>query len=153
MVSPVVCWCFLLSGGWSIIKDYDRDRHVIVEHAGLAKTLGASHQARERASMPPSTLEVGNLFSSPLAHGIERQLLRVVSVGHVSVNPVSGSTTVVYDPGKKSFSTIQEAIEDCSFHRSGEAMPMYAMTTRCREGLAWGHDQPDQARVLLGAYG
>jgi Cu2+-exporting ATPase len=103
--------------------------------------------------MTTSMLEVGDLFSSLGAHGIERQLQYVVGVGHVSVNPVSGSTTVVYDPGKTSLSALQEAIEDCSFHCAGEALPMFAMTTRCRAGLARGPDQPDQARALPDAYG
>jgi copper chaperone CopZ len=65
--------------------------------------------------MTKITLEVGDLFSVLGAHGIERQLQRVAGVGHVSVNPVSGSTTVVYDPGKTGLSAIQEAIEDCAF--------------------------------------
>jgi P-type Cu2+ transporter len=59
--------------------------------------------------MMTGTLEVGDLFLSLGAHGIERQLQRVVGIGRVSVNPVSGSTTFVYDPEKTSFSAIQEA--------------------------------------------
>ena len=75
--------------------------------------------------MMTGTLEVGDLFLSLGAHGIERQLQRVVGIGRVSVNPVSGSTTVVYDPGKTSLSALQEAIEDCSFHCAGEALPRH----------------------------
>jgi hypothetical protein len=47
--------------------------------------------------MTTRTLEVGNLFSILGASGIERQLRRIDGVGRVSVNPVSGSTTVAYD--------------------------------------------------------
>jgi hypothetical protein len=43
----------------------------------------------------------------------------------VSVNPVSGWTTVAYDPGKTSLSTIRAAIEDCGFHCAGEAVPKH----------------------------
>lgn len=73
--------------------------------------------------MTTSTLEIGDLFSILGAHGIERQLQRIAGVGRVSVNPVSGSTTVVYDPGQTSLSAIQAAIKDCGFHCKGEALP------------------------------
>ena len=66
--------------------------------------------------MTTSTLDVGDLFSVLGAHGIERQLQRLTGVGRVSVNPVSGSTTVVYDPGKTNLAEIQAAIKECGFH-------------------------------------
>ena len=75
--------------------------------------------------MTKITLDVGDLFSVLGAHGIERQLQRVAGVGRVSVNPVSGSTTVMFDPGKTSVAAIQEAIEDCGFHCAGEALPRH----------------------------
>src|SRR5450759_2034264 len=94
--------------------------------------------------MTTSTLEVGNLFSVLGAQGIERQLLRVAGVGRVSVNPVSGSTTVVYDPGTTSLSAIQAAIEDCGFHCAGEALPRHIcedhpMPSRSPPGLSLIH--------------
>src|ERR1700676_2494262 len=75
--------------------------------------------------MTKTTLEVGDLFSVLGAHGIERQVQRVAGVGRVSVNPVSGSTTVLFDPVKTSLAAIQEAIEDCGFHCAGEALPRH----------------------------
>jgi P-type Cu2+ transporter len=75
--------------------------------------------------MTKITLEVGDLFSVLGAHGLERQLQRVAGVGRVSVNPVSGSTTVIFDPGKTSLSAIQAEIEDCGFHCAGEALPRH----------------------------
>ncbi|ABQ39800.1 cation-translocating P-type ATPase [Bradyrhizobium sp. BTAi1] len=75
--------------------------------------------------MTKITLEVGDLFSVLGAHGIERQLQRVAGVGRVSVNPVSGSTTVLFDPGKASPAAIQKAIEDCGYHCGGEALPRH----------------------------
>ena len=75
--------------------------------------------------MTTSTLNVGNLFSVLGAHGIERQLRRVAGVGRVSVNPVSGSTTVMFDPSKTSLAAIRAAIEDCGFHCAGEALPRH----------------------------
>jgi Cu2+-exporting ATPase len=75
--------------------------------------------------MTKITLEVGDLFSVLGAHGIERQLQRVAGVGRVSVNPVSGSTTVMFDPEKTSLSAIKTSIEDCGFHCAGEALPRH----------------------------
>jgi P-type Cu2+ transporter len=75
--------------------------------------------------MKISTLKVGDLFSVLSAHGIERQLRLVPGVGRVSVNPVSGTTMVVYDPGKTSLSAIKAAIKDCGFHCAGEAVPRH----------------------------
>src|ERR1700686_2120908 len=97
--------------------------------------------------MTKVTLEVGDLFSILGAHGIERQLKRVAGVGRVSVNPVSGSTTVVYDPGKTSLSAIQATIEDCGFHCAGEALPRHvcddhAMPGRSRRGGAISQIKP-----------
>jgi Cu2+-exporting ATPase len=75
--------------------------------------------------MTTSTFEVGNLFSVLGASGIEKVLLRVAGVGRVSVNPVSGSTTVMFDPVKTDPAAIQAAIEDCGFHCAGEALPKH----------------------------
>jgi copper chaperone CopZ len=84
--------------------------------------------------MTTSTLEIGDLFSVHGAHGIERQLQRVAGVGRVSVNPVSGSTTVVYEPAKSSLSELRAVIQDCGFHCSGEALPRHVCD---------GHALPD----------
>ena len=75
--------------------------------------------------MTTSTLEVGGLFSVLDAHGIEKQLRRIAGVGRISVNPVSGSTTVVYDPETTSLAAIQSAIKSCGFHCAGEAVPKH----------------------------
>ena len=75
--------------------------------------------------MTTSTFEVGDLFSVLGARGIERQLQRIAGVGRVSVNSVSGSTTVVYDPGKTNLAEIQAAIKECGFHCAGEALPKH----------------------------
>ena len=83
--------------------------------------------------MTKVTLEVGDLFSVLGAYGIERHLQRVAGVGRVSVNPVSGSTTVMFDPGKTSLAAIQAAIEDCGFHCAGEALSgIFAKCPECR---------------------
>ena len=84
--------------------------------------------------MTKITLEVGDLFSVLGAHGIERQLQRVEGVGHVSVNPVSGSTTVMFDPEKSSPAAIQEAIRDCGFHCAGEALPRHICDNPAMQG-------------------
>jgi Cu2+-exporting ATPase len=75
--------------------------------------------------MTKITLDVGGLFSALGAHGIERQLGRLAGVDSVSVNPVSGSTTVLFDPSKISADAIQKTIEDCGFHCAGEALPRH----------------------------
>ncbi len=79
----------------------------------------------QTATMTTSTFEVGGLFSILGARGIEKQLRRVAGVGHVSVNPVSGSTTVMFDPQKTSQSTIQAAIKACGYHCAGESIPRH----------------------------
>ena len=75
--------------------------------------------------MTTSTFEVGDLFSVLGARGVEKQLQRIPGVGRVSVNPVSGSTTVAYDPAETSVSAIQAAIDACGFHCAGEALPKH----------------------------
>ncbi len=75
--------------------------------------------------MTTSTLNVGDLFSILGAQGIEKHLRRIAGVGRVLVNPVSGSTTVAYDPGKTSLAKIKAAIEECGFHCVGEALPKH----------------------------
>ena len=90
--------------------------------------------------MTTSTLDVGDLFSVLGAHGIERQLQRLTGVGRVSVNPVSGSTTVVYDPGKTNLAEIQAAIKECGFHCAGEALPKHT----CQD-----HVMPERSRLRV----
>ena len=80
--------------------------------------------------MTTSILDVGDLFSVLGAHGIERQLGRVAGVNRVSVNPVSGSTTVAYDPAKTSLSILQTAIKECGFHCAGEAVPRHVCVAK-----------------------
>ena len=75
--------------------------------------------------MTTSTLDVGDLFSVLGAQGIEKQLLRIKGVDRVSVNPVSASTSVTYDPAKTSLAKIKAAIKECGFHCAGEALPKH----------------------------
>jgi Cu2+-exporting ATPase len=84
--------------------------------------------------MTTSTLEIGDLFSVLGAQGIERQLRAIRGVGQVSVNSVSGSTTITYDPATIRLSAIQAAIEACGFHCAGEALPNYACRDRAMPG-------------------
>ena len=80
--------------------------------------------------MTTSTLEVGDLFSILGAQGIEKQLQRIAGVGRVAVNPVSGSTTVTYDPGKIGL----PAIKECGFHCTGEALPKHVCADHVMPG-------------------
>ena len=75
--------------------------------------------------MTTRTLDVGDLFSVLGAQGIEKQLLRIKGVDRVSVNPVSASTSVTYDPAKTSLAKIKAAINECGFHCAGEALPKH----------------------------
>ena len=75
--------------------------------------------------MTTATLEVGGLLSILGARGIEKQLLRLDGVGRVAVNPVTGSTTVMFDPETTNLPAIQAAIRECGFHCAGEAMPRH----------------------------
>ena len=86
--------------------------------------------------MTTSTLDVGNLFSVLDAHSIEKQLKRLAGVGRVTVNPVSGATTVAFDPKKTSLAKIKTAIKDCGFHCLGEALPKHICTDHSAGGKA-----------------
>ncbi len=90
--------------------------------------------------MTTSTLEVGDLFSVLGAQGIEKQLRLITGVNTVSVNPVSGATTVDYDPAKKSLAALQAAIKECGFHCAGEALPKHI----CQD-----HPMPGQKGVTM----
>ena len=87
--------------------------------------------------MITSTLEVADLFSVLGAHGVERQLRGLTGVARVSVNPVSGMTTVTYDPAKIRLSAIQATIEACGFHCAGEALPKHACEQQAMVAAGW----------------
>jgi copper chaperone CopZ len=96
--------------------------------------------------MTKITLEVDDLFSVLGAHGIERQLQHIAGVGRVSVNPVSGSTTIMFDPEKTSPPAIQEAIRDCGFHCAWRSTAQaYLRKVPDAEFWSEGSDQPAQA--------
>ena len=66
--------------------------------------------------MTSVNLHVGELLSPLGAAGIEKQLSKLDGVTTVSVNPVSGSTTVTYDEGRINPASIAAAIERCDHH-------------------------------------
>ena len=94
--------------------------------------------------MTTSTLDIGNLFSVLGAHGIEKQLKRIAGVGRVTVNAVSGATTVTYDPKKTSLAKVKTAIKECGFHCSGEALPKHV----CADHPAGSKAAPKAADAL-----
>ena len=75
--------------------------------------------------MATSTLDIGDLYSILGARGIEKQVMRIPGMTLVAVNPVSGATTVDFDPGKTDLATIQSAIRACGYHCAGQAMPKH----------------------------
>ena len=78
-----------------------------------------------RSEIRKTTLEVRDLLSVLSAQGIERRLLRLTGVVGVSVNPVSGMSTVSFEPAKIGLSQIRSAIEACGHHCTEEALPRY----------------------------
>jgi P-type Cu2+ transporter len=82
--------------------------------------------------MTTTTYDVGGLLTALDTSGVEKQLLSLKGVGRVSVNPVSGSTTVMYDSGKINSTEIQLAINECGFHCAGQALPKHV----CESHLA-----------------
>ncbi len=82
--------------------------------------------------MTTTVLDVAGLLTVLDASGIERQLHRIAGVRRVSVNPISGSTTVMYDPETTSLRAIQAAIEECGFHCAGEALPRHVCDRETR---------------------
>jgi hypothetical protein len=80
--------------------------------------------------MTKITLEVGDLFSVLGAHGIERQLQHVAGVGRVSVNPVSGSTTVMFEPASLQY---RQRLRIAAFIVRAKPCPgIFAKSPRCR---------------------
>ena len=75
--------------------------------------------------MTTCTINIGGLLSIMGAQGIEKQLKRIGGVAQVSVNPVSGSTTVEYDAAKTNLPAIEAAIKECGFHCAGLATPRH----------------------------
>ena len=90
--------------------------------------------------MTTSTFKVDDLLSSLGARGIEKQLKHISGVGTVSVNPVSGDATVVYDPAKASTAVIKAAIKECGYHCAGEALPKHI----CEDHPASKKPQPEK---------
>ena len=82
--------------------------------------------------MTTTTFDVGGLLTALDTSGIEKQLLSLKGVGRVAVNPVSGSTTVMYDSGKINSTEIQLAIDECGFHCAGEAQPTHLCPEHAR---------------------
>ncbi|MBC7739689.1 MAG: copper-translocating P-type ATPase [Candidatus Saccharibacteria bacterium] len=99
--------------------------------------------------MKTTTFDVDGLLSALGAQGIERQLKKIDGVGRVSVNNVSGSTTVTYDAGKTSSAALQAAIRDCGFHCAGEALPAHICEKSETAGMA--HEQGNMGPMAPGA--
>src|SRR5579859_4629 len=91
--------------------------------------------------MTTSTLDIGDVLSVLGARGIEKQLQRIAGVGSVSINPVSGATTVAYDSGTTSLSAILAAITDCGYHCAGEALPRHVCANPTTPGSV-GREPP-----------
>ncbi len=70
-----------------------------------------------------TNFEVGGLFSSMSAHGVEKQMSRLPGVTAVAVNYVSGSASVTFETNLTTPEAIRKAIENCGYHCRGEATP------------------------------
>ena len=66
--------------------------------------------------MTTSTFDVGGLLSVLGERGIEKQLRRTAGVGRVSVNPVSGSTSVDDDQNTSLVKSRPQSNKQCGFH-------------------------------------
>jgi len=73
--------------------------------------------------MKTVTLEVLGLFDKLDHLGVEKRVGALPGVHHAAANPASGSITVHYDEGVTNEATLREAIRQCGFHCSGEALP------------------------------
>ncbi len=92
--------------------------------------------------MTTSTFDIGDLLSILGARGIEKRLMRLVGVDHVSVNPVSGNTSVDYDPARTNPKSIMAAIEECGHHCAGEALPRHLCDDRVTTAKRSAMDMP-----------
>ena len=76
--------------------------------------------------MKTVNLHVGDLLSPLGAIGDEKQLAKLAGVTATSFNQVSGCATVTFDEGTITQTAIQDAIEHCDHHCSGELAPAHA---------------------------
>jgi Cu2+-exporting ATPase len=98
----------------------------------------------ETIVMTTIALQVGDLLSILGAQGIEKQLMRKDGVSRVSVNPVSGITTVEFDPAKTSVPALKAAVEECGYHCAGQALPNHI----CIDHTALKKPAPLAGRIL-----
>ena len=96
-----------------------------------------------------TTMEVRDLLSVLSAQGIERQLIRLTGVMGASVNPVSGSATITYDPTRTGPTEIMSAIEACGHHCAGESLPRHLCNA---QPAAQRPDAPAPVRTSHGTH-
>jgi Cu2+-exporting ATPase len=75
--------------------------------------------------MKTSIVDIGGLFSTLSARGVEKQLAKLPGVHHVDVNYVAGSATVTYDETVTDLKTIKARVHECGYHCTGEMLPKH----------------------------
>ncbi len=74
-------------------------------------------------SMKESTIKVDGLLTALCARNVEKALMKMPGVHHVSANTLSSTATVHYDESEVSLAQLQAAVADCGYVCAGEALP------------------------------
>jgi len=110
--------------------------------------------------MKESTLTVGGMLTAGCARNVERALMKLAGVHHVSANPINETATVHFDEALVTLAQLQDATRDCGYTCQGEtapdhmamdhAMPAPAATDHSAHA---GHAMPAGAMEDHGAHG
>jgi Cu2+-exporting ATPase len=73
--------------------------------------------------MKESVVQVDGLLTALCARNVEKALMKMPGVHHVSANYLNSTATVHYDEGQVSLAQLQAAVADCGYLCSGEAAP------------------------------
>ena len=73
--------------------------------------------------MKESTIRVDGLLTVLCARNVEKALMKLPGVHHVSANTINSTATVHYDESQVSLAQLQAAVADCGYVCAGEALP------------------------------
>ncbi|HET7087291.1 MAG TPA: heavy metal translocating P-type ATPase [Anaerolineae bacterium] len=73
--------------------------------------------------MKESTIQVDGLLTALCARNVEKALMKMPGVHHVSANYLNSTATVHYDESQVSLAQLQAAVSDCGYVCAGEALP------------------------------
>ncbi len=75
--------------------------------------------------MKTLVIEVGGLFSSLCARGVEKQLRALPGVTRAEVSYATGTATLAYDETATDLKAIKAVVQACGYHCAGESVPAH----------------------------